>query len=107
MSLLEALGLASMAFVVVFTFRTARAGGDPRAAIIEAWVNIVIGFSFNLAANWVLIPLMSEGGHFTAGSNFWGGWVYTVVSILRQYAIRRWFQTRLKAMVEGLARRAC
>jgi hypothetical protein len=25
------------------------------------------------------------------------GWIYTSVSILRQYAIRRWFQQRLHA----------
>jgi hypothetical protein len=102
MSALEALGIASLVFVAVFTFRTACAGGDPRAAIIEAWINLVIGFTINFAANLVIIPMMSEGGHFSLATNLWGGWVYTAISIVRQYAIRRWFQQRIHMAAEKL-----
>lgn len=90
MSMLGLLGLASMVFVAGFTFRTARAGADPRAAIIEAWFNIVVGFTVNFVANLWLIPLMT-GVELPHGANFWGGWIYTTISIVRQYAIRRWF----------------
>ena len=93
------LGIASMVFVAGFTARAYSSGANPRQAITEAWVNIVIGFSINVAANTVLFPLMMEGHHITMASNFWGGWVYTAISVLRQYAIRRWFQERLHALV--------
>lgn len=103
MNLLEALGIASMAFVAWFTFHTGRQGGDPRAAIIEAWVNLIIGFSINFVANLLVIPLAIDGGHVTASGNWWMGWVFTTISIVRQYAIRRWFQGSLKALVARLA----
>lgn len=98
MNLITALGLLSAAFVAWFTYRTymsADAGAGPqskRASLIEAWTNIVIGFSINYAANLLLLPLV--GAELTAGNNFWLGWTYTAVSILRQYAIRRWFNTQ-------------
>lgn len=105
--LLTTLGVASLAFVVGFTWWTCRKSADAqqrREAIAEAWVNIFVGFSFNYLANLVLIPLMSEGGHLSAGSNFWGGCVYTAISMARQYAIRRWFATRLASFKRLLLR---
>ncbi len=90
---LEALGMASMAFVVVFTARAYRdntgAGQTPRWAIVEAWVNIAIGFSVNLVMNTVMIPLMTGGHGITLSANWWGGWVYTAASLMRSYLVRR------------------
>jgi len=85
---LQALGLASIAVTVASTWWAARSGADPRAAIIEAWVNTFIGFGLNFIANGWIIPLMSPGGHMTASGNFWGGCVYTGISVLRSFAIR-------------------
>lgn len=86
------LGIASLVFVVGFTVhaysRNTGPGQTPRGAIKEAWTNIAWGFSFNYVANIFLLPLV--GATLTASSNFWLGWVYTAISILRQYAIRRW-----------------
>lgn len=99
MTLLTALGIASLAFTAVFTWRSYQAGPNPRAAIVEAWTNILIGFSINFVANLLILPLIDA--RITASQNFWMGWIYTSVSILRQYAIRRWFQERLhKAAVK-------
>ena len=95
MTTLTALGLASLAFTAWFTWRSYHAGPNPRAAIVEAWVNIGIGFGINFLANLLILPLIDA--HFTLAQNFWMGWIYTSVSILRQYAIRRWFQQRLHA----------
>jgi hypothetical protein len=101
---LTLLGLASLAFVVVFTARAYRnntgAGQTPRGAIIEAWFNILAGFTVNWAANWLILPLV--GASFTALENFWMGWIYTSISIIRQYAIRRWFNARLHAAAQRL-----
>lgn len=105
---LAALGALSALFVAWFTCRAyfsadSGTGQSRRASIVEAWTNIVIGFSINFAANLVLIPLMTDGHSVTVASNWWGGWVYTAISILRQYAIRRWFNA--KGFSEWIARR--
>ncbi len=54
----------------------------------------------NWAANWLILPLV--GASFTALENFWMGWIYTSISIIRQYAIRRWFNARLHAAAQRL-----
>lgn len=92
---LTLLGLASFAFVALFTLRSYNAGENPRSAIIEAWTNIIIGFAINYVANLFILPLV--GASFTLTENFLMGWVYTAISILRQYAIRRWFQDGIHA----------
>lgn len=95
MDFITLLGLASVAFTAVFTYRAYYAnetGEGPqsrRASIIEAWTNIVIGFSVNYAVNFLLLPMV--GAQLTLANNFWLGWIYTAVSILRQYVIRRYF----------------
>ena len=97
MSLLTVLGMASMAFVAWFTWRQYTGpdmgqGQSRRQSIIEAWTNIAIGFSVNFVANMILFPLM-VGVPVSAEANWWGGWVYTTISVLRQFVIRRWFNT--------------
>lgn len=94
MSAIEALGLTSLAVCVAFTWASYAHGEGRRAAIIEAWVNIAFGFSLNFTLNLVLIPLATHGGHLSGSNNFWMGWVYTLISMFRQYTIRRWFATR-------------
>jgi hypothetical protein len=104
-SLITTLGVVSLAFVVWFTWRQVfhavqGAGQTKREAITEAWVNIVIGFSINYSANLIFLPLV--GAQLTFANNFWLGWLYTAVSILRQYAIRRWFNAG--AFAKSIAR---
>lgn len=101
MILITALGLASMVFTAAFTYRAYRAGDNPRAAIIEAWANLVIGFSINYVANMLLLPIV--GASITLAQNFWLGWTYTAISILRQYVIRRHFQERIHQAAQRLA----
>jgi hypothetical protein len=110
MTTLNALGFLSFLFVVGFTWwaatRAQGHGQSPQHAILEAWKNIVIGFGLNLLANLVMIPLMSPGGHMTLMSNFAGGWVYTAVSLVRTYGIRRyenWRQHLRTQRMEGKA----
>jgi cation diffusion facilitator CzcD-associated flavoprotein CzcO len=106
MNLLTALGLASMVFVIAFTCRAysrpAGAGQSPRSAIAEAWLNILVGFSFNYVMNLLIVPLAVDGGHLSAVNNWWMGWIFTTVSIVRQYAIRRWVNARLVALARRL-----
>lgn len=97
------LGMASLVFVALFTLRAYHIGANPRLAIAEAWVNIVIGFAINFAANFILFPLMMAGQHVGLAENWWGGWCYTAISVIRQYAIRRWFQERIHSLAVQLA----
>lgn len=99
---LTALGLLSFLFVAWFTFRSYYAGANPRAAIIEAWANIIIGFAINYIANLFILPLV--GASFTHTENFLMGWMYTAISILRQYAIRRWFQDQIHLLAAAISK---
>jgi hypothetical protein len=111
MNILTALGLCSMLFVFWFTRRAYRdntsVNGEQsrREAITEAWVNIVFGFTINFSFNLLLLPMMAPGGNLTLASNFWGGWIFTTISIVRQYAIRRWAAKHIRAFSGWLASR--
>ena len=73
-------------------------------SFIEAWVNVVIGFAINFAANILILPAFGFTS-LTLATNFVIGLVYTVISVARSYVIRRWFNARLQRMAEKLARK--
>lgn len=58
-------------------------------SLIEAFINVLIGFWINFVANLVVLPLF--GFHVSISDNFMIGFIYTGISIARSYAIRRWF----------------
>jgi hypothetical protein len=59
-------------------------------SLTESLANLAIGFSVNFAANWLLLPLF--GFHtLTLKTNFEIGLLYTVISLVRSYILRRWF----------------
>ena len=97
MTALHLFSAASFVFVVAFTWKAYAAqpgvGQSPRSAIVEAWTNILIGFSINYVANLAILPMV--GFHIGHVDNFLMGWCYTAISIVRQYVIRRWFNARL------------
>jgi len=70
-------------------------------SLIEALANIVIGFSINWCANILVLPLF--GFHVTGGQAFWIGVVFTGISLVRSYVLRRWFNARLHAAAQRLA----
>ena len=70
-------------------------------SLIETMVNIIIGFSINWTANMLIFPLF--GFHISPGANFVMGLIYTVISVVRSYCIRRWFNARLHAMAQAAA----
>lgn len=53
----------------------------------EAWINIAIGYLINFTANLLIFPLF--GWHITLGENLLLGVIYTVISLVRSYAVRR------------------
>lgn len=59
-------------------------------SVAEAWANIAVGFGVNFTANMVILPLF--GFHsLTLKNNFIIGMLYTVISLVRSYVLRRWF----------------
>lgn len=61
-------------------------------SFVEAWANVAVGFGTNWAANMLVLPLY--GFHVTGAQAFGMGLVFTVISVARSYAIRRWFNFR-------------
>ena len=70
-------------------------------SFIEAWVNVAIGFGINFAANMLILPMF--GFNITIADNLFIGALYTVISVARSYAIRRWFNAGLHRMSMRLA----
>jgi O-antigen/teichoic acid export membrane protein len=61
-----------------------------KGSLVEALINVLIGFGINFAANLIFLPMFGMTT-LTLATNFCLGLVYTVISIARSYAIRRWF----------------
>ena len=58
----------------------------------EALANIAVGFSINFAANMLILPLFGFT-NLSLGKNFVIGLLYTVISLVRSYVLRRWFNS--------------
>lgn len=58
-------------------------------SLVEAIANIVIGFAINFVANLTILPLF--GFNITAGQAFNVGLIFTVISVVRSYYVRRLF----------------
>lgn len=61
----------------------------------EALINIAIGFFINFWGNWFILPLVGFTT-LTVKDNFTIGLLFTIISVARQYAIRRWAQQHLR-----------
>lgn len=53
------------------------------------WTNIAIGYTINFVANLVVFPMF--GYNVSIADNIVIGIIFTGISIVRQYVIRRWF----------------
>lgn len=73
-----------------------------KGSFIEALINVVIGFSINYCANLLIFPLF--GFHISPSLNLLMGVIYTGISIVRSYVIRRWFNARIVRAAEALAK---
>lgn len=65
-------------------------------SFIEAMLNVIVGFVINFAANMAILPLFGFTS-LTIKTNFYIGLAYTVISVIRSYVIRRWFNAKLHA----------
>lgn len=55
----------------------------------EAWANIAVGFGVNFTANLIVLPMF--GFKVTPSDALGIGVVFTVISLIRSFAVRRIF----------------
>jgi hypothetical protein len=61
-----------------------------KGSAVEVAANLAVGYTINFTANLIILPLF--GFHtLTIAKNLEIGVLFTLVSIARQYVIRRWF----------------
>jgi uncharacterized membrane protein (DUF485 family) len=58
-------------------------------SFIEAWGNVLVGFGINYAANLLVLPLFGFEVTMTAALGI--GVIFTVISVVRSYVLRRAF----------------
>jgi hypothetical protein len=74
-------------------------------SLIEAAMNIVIGFGVALLSQIVVFPLVGIHG-VPLSTNLEISAYFTAISLVRSYVIRRWFNERLRLAAQSLASRA-
>ena len=60
-----------------------------RQSLIEVCFSTAVGFGIAMATNALILPVF--GHHVTASQNFWITVIFTVVSVIRSYYLRRFF----------------
>lgn len=73
-------------------------GQSRRMSFVEAWLNVLIGFGINFLANLVILPFFF-GVHVSLLDNFYIGLIFTIISVVRSYGVRRlfnWMHLRLE-----------
>ena len=72
------------------------------SSLIEVAFNIAIGFTINFIANMWILPAYGFET-LTWQVNLQLGVVYTVISVIRSYVVRRWFNAMLHKAALKLA----
>lgn len=61
-----------------------------KGSLVESIANIAVGFSINFCANMLILPLFGFSG-LTIGKNLVIGILYMIISLVRSFVIRRYF----------------
>lgn len=72
-------------------------------SLIESLVNILIGYGVALASQIIIFPFF--GINVPLEANLWIGAWFTVISLVRSYVIRRWFNSKIKKTVSYISER--
>ena len=73
-------------------------------SLIESLLNIAIGYVVALLSQLMIFPLFDI--HVPLSTNLWIGAWFTLISLVRSYIIRRWFNARLHSAAQAMARAA-
>lgn len=63
-------------------------------SLIETLTNVSIGYVISFIANMTVLPMFGYDINLTDG--FWISMIFTVISVIRGYIVRRWFNMRAK-----------
>jgi hypothetical protein len=78
------------------TTTPAKEGQTLKDSMLEAWENILVGFTVNFIANMFIIPLAMDSGEGVGFvNNFLMGWMYTAISMIRSMWIRRRYNAKM------------
>jgi hypothetical protein len=70
-------------------------------SFIESCMNIAIGYGIALLSQLTIFSLYDI--HISLSTNLWIGLWFTVISLVRSYVIRRWFNARLRRAAQKMA----
>lgn len=73
-----------------------------KGSLIEALINTAIGFGINFTANLIILPLFGFTS-LTVQTNLVIGVVYTLISVVRSYVVRRWFNAYIVRAAKKLS----
>ena len=71
-------------------------------SLLESIVNILIGYGVALLSQILIFPLF--GIIASLSTNLWIGAWFTVISLIRSYIIRRWFNAGIHKAIASLAK---
>ena len=63
-------------------------------SLIETLTNVSIGYVISFIANMTVLPMFGYDINLTDG--FWISIIFTIISVIRGYVVRRWFNMRIK-----------
>lgn len=70
-------------------------------SFIEACINTAIGFCISITLGVIVYPFF--GHAFTLAQNFYITLIFTIASIARGYAVRRWANARIRRAAQRMA----
>ena len=73
-----------------------------KGSLIEALINTAIGFGINFAANLIILPQFGFSS-LTVETNILIGILYTGISVVRSYVVRRWFNAHIVRAAQKLS----
>lgn len=71
------------------------------SSFIEACVHTAVGFVISLLLSLIVYPLF--GHSFSLAQNVGITFIFTISSIARGYAVRRWFNAKIHKFAEDLS----
>ena len=73
-----------------------------KSSFIEACMNTGIGYIVSLGGQLIIYP--AYGATFTIMQNIYIGLWFMLLSLIRAYCIRRWFNNRIHRLAQTLAK---
>jgi hypothetical protein len=70
-----------------------------KGSLIEAGINVLIGYWINFIANLTILPMF--GFNITLSQNLMIGLIFTVISVARSYIVRRYFNALIHKAAYG------